>query len=90
MRHSIGVGWPSAAGIASESKRSAYTLEVKRPTLFCYESWRFLVGARGIDATKLTVDQGRHDVVAAMFGVQNLPMSSPAIFDLDVCVFFSL
>ena len=29
-------------------------------------------------------DHGRHDVVSAMFGVQNVLMSSPAIFDLDV------
>ena len=36
----------------------------------------------------LVVDQGRHHVAAAIFGVQNLLMSSPAVFDLDACVFF--
>ena len=85
MRDSIEVGWSSAAGIASTSERSTYTLQVKRPIFFCYESWSWC--AR-INATKLVVDQHRHDIVATMFGVQNLLMSSPAIFDLDVCVFF--
>ena len=40
-----------------------------------------------MDATKLLLDHGRHDVVLAMFGVQNVLMSRPAIFDRDVVDF---
>ena len=81
MRHSIGVGWSSAAGNASTSKQSAYPLAVKLPTLF-------VMNRRD---SSLVREDRCHQVGCgpgpSRCCRRNVLMSSPAIFDLDVCVF---
>ena len=69
--------------VANVSRQSAKMLEVKRPTRFFAR--RFQRRSATMCVTKLAW-RGR-DVVATIFGVKkNILISSPAVFDWDVCV----